>query len=271
MRTMLGKVVLGGIVIAAAASAAGAEPAPVAFLPSSLAALGDSLTTAYQTEGAPADEPANSWSTGTSPDVRSHYLRLLALNPSIQGRAYNLARPGSGVAGLLEQADGAVARRPDYVTIAIGTNDVCAPVGGEVSTAAFAAVLRTVLTRLSDGLPRARVLVASIPDWPSLWQRLHDDPAAERAWRAFPGRCPPLLDGGPAGRADVAGRIDALNGAIREVCAVVPRCSDDGGAAFRLWRELEPRDLAVDRFHLSRRGQARLAAVTWAAGPFAAS
>src|SRR5690242_14796175 len=138
MRKTLGKVVLGGIVIAAAASAAGAAPAPVASLPSSLAALGDSLTTAYQSEGTPADEPANSWSTGTSADVRSHYLRLLALNPSIEGRAYNLARPGSGVAGLLEQADGAVARGVDYVTVAIGTNDVCAADGGTVSATAFA-------------------------------------------------------------------------------------------------------------------------------------
>ena len=60
--------------------------------PASMAALGDSLTLAFD-----ASAVAYSWSTGTTRSVQSHYLRILAANPAIKGKAYNLAVGGRDV------------------------------------------------------------------------------------------------------------------------------------------------------------------------------
>src|SRR3954468_10468260 len=60
-----------------------------AALPSSMAALGDSLTRGCGAGGAAGDVPAESWTTGTDPAVNSHYSRLLAQNPAISGNGNN--------------------------------------------------------------------------------------------------------------------------------------------------------------------------------------
>ena len=60
-------------------------------LPSSIAAIGDSLTQAADVCCWYGDHPANSWSTGNAgwDGISSHYERLRQLNPSITGRSYN--------------------------------------------------------------------------------------------------------------------------------------------------------------------------------------
>ena len=57
-------------------------------LPNSMAALGDSITRAADVCCWYADHPADSWSTGHSPDdgVYSQYERLVALHPVITNR-----------------------------------------------------------------------------------------------------------------------------------------------------------------------------------------
>ncbi len=47
----------------------------------------------------------NSWATGTNPAVKSLYLRLLAVNPKIEGHNFNLAQGGADVRKLYNQAD----------------------------------------------------------------------------------------------------------------------------------------------------------------------
>src|SRR5262245_28317234 len=86
-------------------SAASAAPQKIPY-PSSMAALGDSLTLAYTTPNGVAD----SWTTGTTPVVKSHYLRLLLANPQIKGKAYNLAESGATFAEMKAQARKAIAR-----------------------------------------------------------------------------------------------------------------------------------------------------------------
>src|SRR6266852_3241164 len=57
-----------------------ASPAPTnGGPPMSIAAIGDSITTGACTDPTCADLPQNSWSTGTNPAVRSHFLRLRAI------------------------------------------------------------------------------------------------------------------------------------------------------------------------------------------------
>jgi hypothetical protein len=65
-------------------------------LPSSMAAIGDSITRAYDVCCSYGDHPGQSWSTGsTSYDgITSHYERIRQLNPAITGRGHNDAVSG---------------------------------------------------------------------------------------------------------------------------------------------------------------------------------
>src|SRR5437016_14199668 len=83
-------------------------------LPHSMAGTGDSISRAYNTGFWPfTDNPAGSWSTGTTASVNSHYLRIRALNPAIQGKAYNDARSGALMRDLNGQMATVVAQRVD--------------------------------------------------------------------------------------------------------------------------------------------------------------
>jgi lysophospholipase L1-like esterase len=254
-----------------AGSATSPLTAPVvAGLPSSIAALGDSISVAWGSSGAPGGpNPATSWSTGTDPGVTSHYQRLLALNPAIAGHAFNHAAPGTKIAATYNQAASAIAEGAEYVTLLSGTNDVCTPTAAEMTgVGAFRNRLARTLTRLNAELPGAWIFVASIPDWYGLWNAFHTDSAAPTAWATY-GPCPSLLGAGAtdADRQAVAQRIDAFNAVAAQVCASFQRCSTDGGAVHGL--SFATGDLAFDYFHFSVAGQARLAAATWDAGPFA--
>src|SRR5215207_11615330 len=78
-----------------------AAPAACAAYPNSMAALGDSITRAFNTCIFPfVDCPANSWATGTNATVNSFYSRLLAVNPGISGHLFNDARSGAKIADL---------------------------------------------------------------------------------------------------------------------------------------------------------------------------
>ncbi len=241
-------------------------------IPTSMAALGDSLTAGFAADGAAERDDAASWSTGSSPAVNSHYLRLLARTPYIAGRVANHAVPGARMADLVTQAETAVRDRAYYVTVWAGTDDVCAAAPAQMTPPDhFASSLRSVLQRLTQGVPGAHVLVVSIPDWVGLWKQLAGSPAARAAWARYTDRCPVLLNpaGGEAERAAVAERIRELNAVIDSLCRDFVGCATDAGAVFSLWPSLEETDLAFDLFHLSESGQAKVAEATWNAGPCA--
>jgi lysophospholipase L1-like esterase len=96
-------------------------------LPSSMAALGDSITRAYDVCCSYGDHPGQSWSTGsTSYDgIASHYERIRQLNPAITGRGYNDAVSGAKMAAAPTQAAKAASQGARYVTILLGANDLC--------------------------------------------------------------------------------------------------------------------------------------------------
>src|SRR6187455_1522417 len=86
--------------------------------PRSMAATGDSITRAYNTGWFPyVDNPAASWSSGTNSTVRSHYSRILALNPVISGRNWNDAKSGAKMVDLNGQMTTVAGRHVDYVTV----------------------------------------------------------------------------------------------------------------------------------------------------------
>ena len=118
------------IILALAVVLAGlvAQPAWAAPpLPSSMAAIGDSITRAYDVCCSYGDHPGQSWSTGsTSYDgIASHYERIRQLNPAITGHGYNDAVSGAKMAAAPTQAAQAVSQGARYVTILLGANDLC--------------------------------------------------------------------------------------------------------------------------------------------------
>ncbi len=241
-------------------------------LPSSMVAVGDSITQAASSGGVlGADYPANSWSTGTSTTVNSHYLRLLALNPAISDRAWNLSVSGAKAVDLNSQMQGAVARQPAYLTAEIGGNDVCTDTVGQMtSVTAFRTQLKQAMDTLAAGSPSTNVFLASIPNVYRLWELFRGDWWARTVW-AVGGICQSILANPTSTqaadvqrRAQVAQHNVALNTVLAEVCAKYVRCLFDGNAVYNT--VFTSADAAGDYFHPSIAGQAKLAAGTWAVG-----
>ncbi|MEV0807982.1 GDSL-type esterase/lipase family protein [Micromonospora sp. NPDC050200] len=239
-------------------------------LPTTMAALGDSITTGFGSCLVLTSCQRNSWSTGDGIRVESHYRRLLDANPGIRGRAHNHAVPGARAEALAGQAEAAVRDKADYVTVLIGANDACRD---DIDTMTPVATFRTQVDRglrvLRKGRPKARVLMVSIPDLHRLWEVAHTESRATRIWRA--GICPSLLANptstAPADRARRAKfrqRIDDYNAQLKAACrAYGSRCRHDGGAAHRVRFTLDEVN-ALDWFHPNVAGQNRLADVSFA-------
>jgi hypothetical protein len=157
----------------------------------------------------------------------------------------------------------------EYVLVGGGTADLCGPkvlaVDDMATVATFRSVFRRAAHVLRRRLPRARILVVSIPNWTAL---LESDTLARRP---RPDNTCPLLFGDAADArtaAAVAARVRGYNAAMRAVCERLgDACRFDGYAVYRL--RLTPEDLSrVDWLHPSVRGQARIAAVAWRVGRF---
>ncbi len=267
--------VLSAVVALACKGADAADPAPTktgkprASLPSSMVALGDSITAGVGACLSLSACARNSWATGDGTLVSSHYRRILAGNPAIRGHAVNLARPGATVADLAGQAGAAVAQRPDYVTILIGANDACRPSIDQMTTKAdFQARFGAALGTLHRGLPQARILVVSIPDVYHVWEVGHTNRIARDVWAL--GVCPSLL-ANPASTApaDAArrqrfrDRVDAYDAVLAAVCKEYgPRCRYDNGAAHGTPFGIEKLN-TLDYFHPNVDGQAQLAELTY--------
>jgi lysophospholipase L1-like esterase len=238
-------------------------------LPSSIVALGDSVTAGYGSCPIVVRCGHNSWSTGTSRAVDSHYRRIARENPRIHDERRNLAVPGARAAGLRSQANRAVRTGAEYVTILIGANDACrGTVSAMTDPEVFRSQVDAALDRLAAGLPRATVLVASVPDLYRLWQVGRGDDRAVRAWAR--GACPALL-ANPRSTADadadrrraVDRRVDAYNRQLAAACrAYGRRCRYDGGATHRIRFTLAQVGTG-DYFHPNAQGQRRLAEATF--------
>jgi lysophospholipase L1-like esterase len=250
--------------------ASGAEPPPP--LPSSMAAVGDSISQAVSSGGSlGATYPANAWSTGTNTTVNSHYARLLALNPAIAGRAYNDSVSGAKMADLAGQMSVVVGQQPDYLTVLVGGNDLCADTVAQMTTVAdFGAQFTAAMDTLTAGSPETVVYVASIPRVYQLWELFRSSFWARSVW-SLGDICQSLLanptstqSADVARRAQVAQRNVEYNATLAEVCAHYAACRFDGNAVYNV--AFAKSDVAGDYFHPSIAGQAKLAAVSWAAG-----
>lgn len=264
---------VGAVAVGVYVAVADDGPSEVDAVPASMAALGDSITVAYNACGLLQPCERVSWATGTDPGIDSHYQRLLARGPAIRDQASNLAVPGAKIADLDEQAAAAVEYGAEYVTVLIGANDACT--GSEesmTSVADYRSRLDGALEVLRNGVPEARLLLVSIPDVYRLWEIDNDDLVARAVWD-LAGICQSMLadptsdaPDDDARRQRVRERVVEFNRQLAEACtAYGDRCRYDGGAVFD--EDFESEDLsAIDHFHPSRQGQITLAAVADAAG-----
>jgi len=250
----------------ASAPAAGAAPATAQVV--RMAALGDSISQAAMTCSSLTSCPANSWSTGSSTTVNSHFLRLRALGATGLA-AYNLSTSGAASASLPAQAQAAVTQTVQYVTIEVGANDACTrTVGAMTPTAAFAANVTAALTTLAASPGSPEIFVASIPSLQRLYELNRSSLSARLAWGLLQ-TCQSML-ANPSStatadvqrRAAVQQRVDEYNQALADACAATAKCRFDGFAVadYAFARS----DLSTrDYFHPSLSGQANLAAITW--------
>lgn len=256
----------------AAAPVAAAPAAAAAAYPSSMSALGDSITRGFNANGWYVDSPSRSWSTGSNTSVNSHYLRIQRVNPAITGRGYNDARSGAEAVDLPGQASTAASRGVEYVTILIGANDACASSeAGMTPVSTFRSHIDTAMNTLQQRIPNAKVLVVSIPDIHRLWQVGKDSYAARTAWDAYNICQSMLANPRSTAQADVdrrqrvRQRVIDYNTQLAAECAEHVQCRYDGGAVFGYPFALSQLS-EWDYFHPDTSGQAVLAEVSNSAG-----
>jgi lysophospholipase L1-like esterase len=259
-------VALAGLV----AQPAWAAPPP----PSSMAAIGDSITRAYDVCCSYGDHPGQSWSTGyTSYDgIASHYERIRQLNPAITGHAANDAVSGAKMAQAPNQASQAVSQGARYVTILMGANDLCtSSVSTMTSTDTFRAQFRQAMATLMAQDRKPYVFVSSIPNLYQLWEVLHTNSLARWAWANFH-ICQSMLGATrtEAERQQVVAREQAFNQILADVCAQYSHCRWDNKAVYH-YRFSASQVSSLDFFHPSLSGQAALARITWAASWWAST
>lgn len=239
-------------------------------IPDSMASLGDSITRGFNGCGLFVDCPPRSWSTGTDPAVKSHYLRIKAKNRSLD--AYNNAQTGAKMAALESQAKAAVSQDVEYVTILMGANDACAPSESAMTDVrVFKSQFRAAMRTLRDGLPDAAIFVSSIPDLKRLWSISKDTESARAVWDALHICQSMLADPASTDREDearrdrVRQRVIDYNEVLEQVCREDDRCKFDDHAVFSYRFTL--RHVSMwDYFHPSAAGQALLADVTYRNG-----
>lgn len=236
-------------------------------LPSTMAAVGDSITNGANIDGCCGDYRQYSWSTGGDAGISSHLKRLQAAQPGRPVTAANNARSGSRMADLERQLTGVAAGRPQYVTVMSGGNDACTLTVAAMTPAAtyrtqFQAALRSFYTASPDSY----MLVSSVPNVSALYSNYRGSAAAELIW-ASADICQSLLGftNTEADRQAVVQRIREYNLALRETCQQYARCRYDNDAVFNY--RLQADDISTtDYFHPSLKGQNALARVLWSAG-----
>ncbi|GIG92510.1 lipoprotein [Plantactinospora endophytica] len=238
-----------------------------------MASLGDSITRGFNACGWYVDCPSRSFSTGDDTGVNSHYLRIRAVNPAINGRNHNDGESGAESADMAGQADAAVSQGVGYVTMLIGANDACASSeSGMTPVTTFRSNIDAALGRLKSGLPNARVFVISVPDIQRLWSVGRSSFAARSAWSLF-GICQAML-ANPTSNAQadvdrrnrVRQRVVDYNTQLAQACAAYgSNCLFDGNAVFNYPFALGQLS-GWDYFHPNASGQQALAQISYAAG-----
>ena len=245
-------------VTAAPAKAAPATEPARSALPNRIAVVGDSISAGTGTESLnifdpDQTHPNNNWSTGTTNN--SLYLRLLAINPAINGNRQNTSDNGKRMSDAAGQAN-SLNTGTDLVTIQMGGNDLCKDtIADMTSVANYRNQFVQFLNAVRNRMPNALILVASVPDIFNLWyvrgapgsvngQESSNAGTARAFWDNIFGGFVPCrsLITSPTStsasdtlrRNQVRQRNIELNYVLQEECAKVIRCRFDDWRAFDL-------------------------------------
>ncbi|MFF3940111.1 SGNH/GDSL hydrolase family protein [Streptomyces phaeofaciens] len=249
---------------------AGPSPSPTPLWdssPSSMAAVGDSITRGFDACAVLQDCPEVSWATGDSAEVKSLAVRLLGASKAAT-HSWNYAVTGARMADLPGQMARAAARKPQLVTVMAGANDACRNSAAAMTPVAdFRAEFEDALGTLRRAVPTAQVYVTSVPNLKRLWAQGRTSALGKQVWKL--GICPSMLgdadalDAAATERRDtVQRRVADYNTVLEEVCAKDERCRFDGGAVYD-FRFGTDQLSHWDWFHPSTDGQARLAEIAY--------
>jgi hypothetical protein len=254
---------------APAAASAATSVVPTVSDERSVVVIGHSGATGYDSDPTRpgVDVTANSWATGTNPSVDSILLRLGQTDPRLRGNGIDLAVGGSDVGSLIDQATRAVGIEPTPVLVLVQSidNDIRCDGTDAENYEPYRKRLKQVLDILTEGLPDARVFFVS--QWADV--RTYDKVVqqVDPSHITGSGPCDPIAPGSTkidrAKEAYLQGVVDTYFRIITETCALYPACRTDEGAMQSM--ALTTEDLASDMNHLSVAGQAKMAALVFAA------
>jgi len=256
------------VVLAVTVGVTGNAPVPVAAAaaptptpartgkPTTMAALGDSITQSTGTGELSKENPKNSWSTGW--EVNSVRNRLGITTANAQNLSANGARMSDADTQVNTGRDGsALKATTQYVTIEMGGNDLCRDsVADMTSVASYQTQLREALAAIKAKAPQALVFVMSVPDIYNLWYirgapqngTYHPEPESDQSsgyngarfyWGQSFFPCQSLLTNPDSyaqadrdRRAAVRARTLAYNDALEAECGAWLRCRYDGDRLF---------------------------------------
>jgi lysophospholipase L1-like esterase len=209
------------------------------------------------------DVPANSWATGTNPEVNSIYRRLAARDQSY--KPVNLAVNGADAEDLLGQARTAVALtpKPDIVLVQGISNDIRCDGSDPQNYAPFAETTAEMLDTLAQGLPDAKIYMVGLANTVEGYARVLGTIPHLRSRQTGDGVCDWFDANGrvrPQAIAYEQGVTDRYEAEQTKACARVPNCRTDEGALRKLVEQ--PADLSSDG-HPSISGHRKHAELVW--------
>jgi hypothetical protein len=237
------------------------DRAPYTGYPDSMAVLGHSAVTGEGTQPGASEVKANSWATGTNPQVRSIYLRILAEHPDIKGHAVNLGEGSADVTSLALQAQSLIAEEPQPQLVLIATLDadiVCPASQEDFDT--YGENLGEVLQELSAKMPASRFFITTQISTPRQDAQIYS--REERASLGGTGPCAFIDPDGDVVPKELK-RLEAAVAGFKEqlsaACSQTDRCStDQSGKGWKMQA-----GYSDDLDHLNLEGQARWAEHVW--------
>ncbi len=244
--------------------------------------LKDLFQFAYFRKLASFEKKYLNWSTGLDPHrrINSHAFKLKTLNPNLT--AFNLAVSGASSKDVeteqlpqLQKLSLSTfgTRVPDYTTILVGANDVCAASNDQMtSLKEFEGRVTNIFSHILNLGTENRVLVSEIPALDklprfkdtSLFSFINPLKTCGDYWKKTK-LCKNVLSDDPESRLQVSERIHSYNQILAEVVESLRNSYGDrirfAGNIYS--EEISKEQLALDCFHPNIGGQQSISKVTW--------
>lgn len=190
-----------------------------------MGALGDSISAGFNAWRY-GDNRELSWAGGLDAEglVESHARKLKKLIPNRKVLVVNEAFVGAESNQLQRQAARLLRVKPDYVTIAIGANDVCTWYDDYLpKLELYERHLLQVIDRLIAANQLVKIVLTPVPSIPLMYELGIKRPGCQSKWDTM-GVCKPLLasDRSAEDRLAFAERYQHLNQTIKDVAGRYP-------------------------------------------------